>query len=404
MHKELFPFFTHYPELVYLDSAATALKPKSVIDAEVEYLTLASTNLSRGLYPLAEQTSAHVDIIRKLTASFINALPEEIIFTSGTTAGLNMLALLLEESLSADDAIVVTDFEHHANYLSWKELAKKKKAEFKILKSTDTGTISEAELTATLTDNTAIVAISALSNVTGVMQDVPRLIESIREIVPHAVIVVDAAQYIAHKAIDVRRWNADFVAFSGHKLYGPTGIGVLYGKHNFLRVLKPRIYGGGMVLDACGPETTYKESPDRFEAGTQNISGIFALGAAIDFIKSIGYDALQRHDQKLQKYAGERLIDTFGEQVTLVGGKDYTRRSGILSFTFTGIHPHDIATLLGEKGICVRAGEHCAQPWHRGHGLSATTRLSFGLYNSKEDIDLFITALIEIKELLSPKS
>ena len=277
MHKELFPFFTHYPELVYFDSAATALKPQTVVDAEVEYLTLASTNLSRGLYPLAEQTSAHVDIIRKLTASFINALPEEIIFTSGTTASLNMLALMLEESLTADDAIVVTDFEHHANYLPWKELAKRKKAEFKVLKSTDTGIISESELVQTLTENTAIVAISALSNVTGVMQDVPRLIEAIREIVPHAVVVVDAAQYIAHKAIDVRKWDADFVTFSGHKLYGPTGVGVLYGKHNFLRILKPRIYGGGMVLDACSKETTYKESPDRYEAGTQNISAFLLL-------------------------------------------------------------------------------------------------------------------------------
>ncbi len=404
MHKELFPFFTNYPELIYFDSAATALKPKSVIDAEVEYLTLASTNLSRGLYPLAEQTSSHVDVIRKLTASFINALPEEIIFTSGTTSSLNMLALLLEDTLTADDAVVVTDFEHHANYLPWKELAKKKKAEFKVLKSTETGVISEIELSQTITDNTAVVAISALSNVTGIMQDVHKLIEAIREIVPQAVIIVDAAQYVAHKAIDVRRWDADFVAFSGHKIYGPTGIGVLYGKYNFLRVLKPRIYGGGMVLDACSPETTYKDSPDRFEAGTQNISGIFALGAAIDFIKKISYDTLQRHDQKLQKYAQERLTDTFGDQVTIVGGKDYSRRSGILSFVFTGIHPHDIATLLGEKGICVRAGEHCAQPWHRGHGLPATTRLSFGLYNSKEDVDLFITALIEIKELLSPKS
>jgi cysteine desulfurase/selenocysteine lyase len=400
MHKELFPFFENYPELVYLDSAATALKPRVVIDAEIEYLTLASTNLSRGLYPLAEQTSQHVDAIRHLTASFIGAETEEIIFTSGTTAGLNMLALLLEDSLTEEDAVVVTDFEHHANFLPWKELSKKKKSTFKILKSNEKGLISESELTSSLTTNTAIVALSALSNVTGVIQNMPRLIASIREIVPHAVIIVDAAQYIAHAQIDVRTWDADFVVFSGHKLYGPTGIGILYGKKEFLRVLQPRIYGGGMVLDAYSDQPTYKETPECFEAGTQNISGIFALGAAIDFVKNIGYGRLQQHDQTLQKYTTERLQDTFGNQVVIAGGKDYTKKAGILSFVLEGVHPHDIATLLGEKGICVRAGEHCAQPWHRAHGLLATTRVSFGLYNDKLDIDQLITGLIEAHKIL----
>ncbi len=400
MHKELFPFFENYPDMIYLDSAATALKPKAVIDAEVEYLTLASTNLSRGLYPLAEHTSTHVENIRSLIASFIGATKEEIIFTSGTTAGLNMLALILEDSLTHDDAIVVSDFEHHANYLPWKELAKRKGSPFSVIKSDASGYIQSSEIEKNITELTAIVAISALSNVTGVLQDMPRLIASIREIAPHAVVIVDAAQYVAHEAIDVRKWDADFVAFSGHKLYGPTGIGVLYGKKDLLKVLPPRIYGGGMVLDAYSEKSTYKASPERFEAGTLNISGIFALGTAIDFVKSIGYETLKRHDQKLQKYAQERLQDTFGELVTVIGGKDYTKRAGILSFTLKGIHPHDIATLLGEKSICVRAGEHCAAPWHRGHGVPATTRLSFALYNDKLDIDTFITTLIEIVKLL----
>jgi cysteine desulfurase/selenocysteine lyase len=400
MHKELFPFFTNYPDMVYLDSAATALKPKAVVDAEVEYLTLASTNLSRGLYPLAEHTSTHVDNIRSLVASFIGGVKEEIIFTSGTTAGLNMLALILEDSLTKDDAIVVSDFEHHANYLPWKELAKRKNAPFSVLKSDEAGYIQESEIEKHITDTTAIVAISALSNVTGVIQNMPRLIASIRARAPHAVIVVDAAQYVAHAPIDVRKWDADFIAFSGHKLYGPTGIGVLYGKKELLKVLTPRTFGGGMVLDATSAETIYKEAPEKFEAGTQNISGIFALGAAIDFVKSIGYETLNRHDQKLQKYAGERLHDTFGDLVTIIGGTDSTKRAGILSFTVKDIHPHDIATLLGEKNICVRAGEHCAAPWHHGHKVPATTRLSFGLYNDKLDIDTFITTLIEIVRLL----
>lgn len=400
MHKELFPFFTNYPDMIYLDSAATALKPKSVIDAEIEYLTLASTNLSRGLYPLAEHTSGHVDSIRSLIASFINSAPEEIIFTSGTTAGLNMLALILEDSLTSDDSIVVSDFEHHANYLPWKELSQRKGSSFNILTSDSSGYLHEDELRKKISESTAIVALSALSNVTGVLQNVPLLISAIRNIAPQAVIIVDAAQYIAHAPIDVRKWDADFVAFSGHKLYGPTGIGVLYGKKELLRVLQPRIYGGGMVLDAYSEKTIYKESPERFEAGTQNISGIFALGTAVDFIKSIGYETLKRHDQKLQKYAQERLQDTFGDLVTIIGDKDYTNRAGILSFTIKDIHPHDIATLLGEKNICVRAGEHCAAPWHRSHNTPATTRLSFGLYNDKTDIDVFMTRLIEIVKLL----
>lgn len=404
MHKELFPFFENYPHLVYLDSAATALKPKRVIDAEVEYLTLASTNLARGLYPLAEETTNHVEKIRHLIGDFIQALPEEVIFTSGTTGGLNMLALLLEDLLTKDDEIVVTDFEHHANFLPWKELAKRKKASFYTLKSTSNGLVEEHELEKKINANTAIVAISALSNVTGVIQDIPTLIAAIRAINPHVIIIVDAAQYIAHAPINVRKWDADFVAFSGHKMYGPTGIGVLYGKHHLLKALKPRIYGGGMVLDACATDTTYQESPICFEAGTQNISGIFALGAAIQFIQDFRYDTLSRHDQKLQKYAQERLQDTFGDDVFIVGGKDSSRRAGILSFTLKGIHPHDIATLLGEKNICIRAGEHCAQPWHKSHNLPATTRLSFGLYSDKTDIDLFITGLIEIKKLFTKES
>lgn len=400
MYKELFPFFKNYPHLVYLDSAATALKPKAVIDAEIEYLTLASTNLSRGLYPLAEETSSHVEKIRQLTASFIGATRDEIIFTSGTTGGLNMLALLLEDSLLAGDNIVVSDFEHHANFLPWKELSRRKGADFRVLKSRTNGTVLTSEFVKKIDSNTAIVAVSALSNVTGVLQDVPTLIKKIRHSAPQAVIAVDAAQYAAHAPIDVRKWDADFIVFSAHKLYGPTGIGVLYGKKEILQVLTPRIYGGGIVLDACAEETLYKESPERFEAGTQNISGIFALGAALHFIQDIGFNTLQNHDQKLQKYTQERLHDTFGNQVIILGDQDPNKRSGILSFSLPGIHPHDIATILGDKNICVRAGEHCASPWHRANDLSATTRLSFGVYTDKSDIDLFITALIEATTLL----
>ncbi len=403
MHKELFPFFENYPHLVYLDSAATALKPQVVIDAEVEYLTLASTNLSRGLYPLAEETTKHVAKIRHLVADFIQAIPEEVIFTSGTTASLNMLALLLEDSLTKDDEIVVTDLEHHANYLPWKELAGRKKSPFYTLVSNDEGTIEESELERKINTNTALVAISALSNVTGVVQDIPQLIASIRTINPHAIIIVDAAQYIAHAPINVRKWDADFVAFSGHKLYGPTGTGVLYGKHRLLKALRPRVYGGGMVLDACAKDSVYQEPPTCFEAGTPNVSGIFALGAAIQFIKDLRYDTLARHDQKLQKYTQERLQDTFGQDVFIIGGKDYSRRAGILSFILKGIHPHDIATILGERNICIRAGEHCAQPWHKSHDLPATTRISFGLYNDKTDIDLLITGLIEARKTFLQK-
>ncbi len=404
MHKDLFPFFENYPEMVYLDSAATALKPKSVIDAELEYLKLSSTNLSRGLYPLAEETTKHVEKIRDLIARFISARAEEIIFTSGTTGSINMLALMLEDSLTADDAIVVTDFEHHANYLPWKELAKRKKSHFSVLESTPTGILTPEEIRRKVDKNTAIVALSALSNVTGILQDVPEMIRTIREINPHVIVVVDAAQYIAHAPVDVKKWDADFVVFSGHKLYGPTGVGILYGKYQILKVLQPRVYGGGMVLDACTPETLYKESPLCFEAGTQNISGIFAFGAAIQFMLDLRYDTFIRHDQKLQKYTEERLKDTFGDDVFIVGGGDYSRRAGILSFAMKDIHPHDIATILGERNICIRAGEHCAQPWHKAQGFPATTRLSFGLYNDKTDIDLFITALIEIRKLLTAKS
>lgn len=402
--KQDFPLFKHQPNLVYLDSAATSLKPQVVIDAEREYLEHYSTNVGRGLYPLAETATEKFEAARAKVARFIGAKSEkEIIFTSGTTASINLAAELLESSLRPKNNIVVTDLEHHSNFLPWKELALRTGSEFRVAPISKEGCIDTQALANLIDEHTALVAFSAVSNVTGAISPVADIIKLVKTRNPNIVFIVDAAQAISHMPINVSLWDADFVAFSGHKCFGPTGVGVLYGKQSFQETLAPVSYGGGMVLDACADTTEYKAIPHRFEAGTPNIGGVIALGAALDYITNIGIDNIHTHEAALVRYADEKLRESFGNTIRIIGPVDREKQSGILSFVLDGLHPHDIAHLLGESGICVRAGEHCAAPLHRTLGLSATTRVSFSIYNSKEDIDRLIEGLHKIYEVLNPK-
>lgn len=442
--KAQFPIFTHSKDLIYLDSAATSLKPRAVIDAEKGYLEQYSANVGRGLYPLAETATEKFEGVREKMATFIGAASsKEIIFTSGTTHSINLAAGLLEHFIQPGDNIVVTELEHHSNFLPWKELSRRKNIELRIVPIDADGCINTATLSKLTDENTAIVAFSAVSNVTGAISPVADIVKLVKTHNPKAIAIVDAAQAVGHMPIDVSDWNADFVAFSAHKMFGTTGVGILYGKSRILETLSPVAFGGGMVLDiypprracppkssgrGCAAETLYKDIPHRFEAGTPNIGGVIALGAALGYIESIGLENIRAHERALTEYALKELEGAFGDAIRIIGPKDAKDRSGIIAFSFgsiypasqettkiapknntsdtsstklwCGVHPHDIAHLLGEQNICVRAGEHCAAPLHRALRLDATTRLSFSIYNDENDIDRLIEALKKITLLL----
>ena len=398
--RRAFPIFTSHPDLVYLDSAATALKPATVISAEQAYYAHFSSNIARGIYPMAEEATEAFEKARTTVASFIGARSEEIVFTAGTTASLNLVADLFTPHITKEDALVTTALEHHSNFLPWKELAHRTGASFHIIPVTKNGEFDETTLPTLITQETKIVALGAVSNVLGIINPIKAIIQKIRKINQNVIVVVDAAQAIGHMPVDVVDWDADFVAFSGHKLFGPTGTGVLFGKHSLLQTLRPVSFGGGMVLDACAPETLYKESPACFEAGTPNIAGIIGLGAAIEYINTLGLDTIQAHENALALYAIRRLKEEFGGSLHIVGETAPDKKSGIVSFVVEGIHPHDTAQLLGEQGICVRAGLQCAAPLHESLNLSASTRISLSVYTTESDIEKLIIGLKTVQTIL----
>lgn len=409
--KKDFPIFSHQPDLVYLDSAATSLKPKAVIDAERKYLEQYSANVGRGLYPLAEKTTEKFEAAREKVARYIKAVSsKEIIFTSGTTDSINLAAKLLAHAINNGDNIVTTIMEHHSNFLPWKELAREKHAELRIINITKEGELDMEMLKKSVDVHTKIVALTAVSNVLGTINPIKEIVTAIKNINPRTLVLIDAAQAVGALPINVANWDADFVAFSAHKIFGPTGVGILYGKSHILETLSPVTFGGGMVLDIYPPRSDfgradaenslYKEIPYRFEAGTPNIGGVIAFGAALDYIENIGLANIRAHEKDLTAYAMKRLQETFDDAINIIGTTDPEKRNGIIAFSFANIHPHDIAHLLGEKNICVRAGNHCAAPLHQALGLDATTRISFSIYNDKNDIEKLINALKEIQKII----
>ncbi|MFZ2299717.1 MAG: SufS family cysteine desulfurase [Candidatus Moraniibacteriota bacterium] len=401
-----FPIFRHQPNLVYLDAAATSLKPQTVIDAEREYLERYSANVGRGLYPIAEKATEKFEAVREKVAAFIGAAsPREIIFTGGATDSINLAAGLLEPLVRSASNIIVTELEHHSNFLPWKELARRKNIELRVAPIDADGRIDTAALSKLTDEHTAIIVFSAVSNVTGAISPVADMVQLVKVKNPTVIVIVDAAQAVGHMPISVNGWNADFVAFSAHKMFGTTGVGVLYGKAALLETLQPVAFGGGMVLDVYPPgracASMYKDIPHRFEAGTPNIGGVIALGAALDYIGGIGLENIRAHEIVLAEYALNRLRENFGDALRIIGPNNTTERGGIIAVSLQNIHPHDIAHLLGESGICVRAGEHCAAPLHRALRLDATTRLSFSIYNDESDIEKFIEALKKMQKIFS---
>ncbi len=394
--RDQFPILSqevHGHRLVYLDSAATSQKPLKVIKAIQHYYEAYNSNVHRGVHTLGNKATEAYEGAREKVRRFIHARSaSEVIFNRGTTAGINMVARsLAEQVLKAGDEILITQLEHHSNLIPWQQAAKRTGAILKYLPLQTDGTIRLEDVEQSITPRTKVVAMAQVSNVLGT-------VHPIREIaaIAHrhgAVMVVDGAQSVPHMRVDVQDLDCDFLAFSGHKMLGPTGIGVLYGKEEWLRRLEPVEFGGEMIDFVQLHDATWKEPPWKFEGGTPNIAGAIGLAAAIDFLEAIGMDAIHQHEQRLVTYALERMKQIEGIQV--YGPHE---RAGIVTFNLAGVHPHDVATVLDTEGIAVRAGHHCAQPLMKWLGVTATARASFYLYNTEEDVERLVQALIRAKE------
>lgn len=394
--REQFPILSQQVnghDLVYLDSAATSQKPRVVIETLDEYYNSYNSNVHRGVHTLGTKATDGYEGAREKVRKFINAKSmQEIIFTRGTTTALNMVALsYARANLKPGDEIVITPMEHHANIIPWQQAVKATGATLKYIPLQEDGTISLDDVRETVTENTKIVSAAHVSNVLGTINPIKEIAKIAHD--NGAVMVVDGAQSTPHMKIDVQDLDCDFYTFSAHKMCGPTGIGVLYGKRALLENMEPAEFGGEMIDFVGLYESTWKELPWKFEAGTPIIAGAIGLGAAIDFLEDIGLDEILAHEHRLAAYALERFKELEG--ATVYGPAE---RAGLVTFNLEDVHPHDVATVLDAEGVAVRAGHHCAQPLMKWLNVSATARASFYLYNTEEDIDKLIEALQKTKE------
>ena len=385
--------------IVYLDNGATTQKPEAVIKAVADYCTYCNANPHRGAYELSVKATDIYETARVRTQKFIGAArSEEIIFTKNATEALNLVAYSYgRANIREGDEIVITVSEHHSNIVPWQFVAKARGAVLKYIYLEKDGNLSAADIATQITERTKIVAVTHVSNVLGLVNDVRTIADYAHAV--GAVIVVDGSQSVPHIAVDVQAMDADFFAFSGHKMLSPMGIGVLYGKYHILDAMPPFLFGGDMIDYVGEQETTYAELPAKFEAGTQNVSGASGLIAAIDYLEKVGFDRIERIERDLISYALPKLRELpFVE----LYGCDSTQdnKTGIITFNVKDVHPHDVSTILDSYGVAIRAGHHCAQPLMRYLGQNATCRASFYLYNTPEDIDQFIEALTKVRGVL----
>jgi len=387
--REQFPIFSHQPDLVWLDSASSTQKPRSVIETAQRFYEMGYSNIHRGLYPLSERATADFEATRDAVKRFINAAErEEVVFTTGTTQSINLVAAGLGKLLKAGDAVLITEMEHHANIVPW-QLLVDKGIQVKPLYLADNGELLLDDLESQLTPDVKVFAFTAVSNALGTVNPVQQMIARVRAVRPDMIILVDAAQAIAHMPIDVQAWDCDFLAFSGHKLYGPTGVGVLYGKRTWLEALPPYMGGGDMIRTVTLEKTTFNDIPYKFEAGTPNIEGVLALAPAIAFVESLGWSAIMAHEQALLAQATQALQQIDG--LRIVGTAAH--KEAVVSFIVDGVHPSDMATLLGYEQICLRASHHCAQPVMQRYQVPATVRASFAVYNQSRDIEKLVAGV-----------
>lgn len=385
--------------LVYLDNAATSQKPQQVLDALNTYYQRDNANVHRGVHTLAERATAKYEMARQKVKTFINAKETaEVLFTRGTTTSLNWVAKSFgEANVNEGDEIVISYMEHHSNIIPWQQLAKKQKATLRYIELTPTGELDLASAKKLITAKTKIVAITHVSNVLGVVNPIAELTEIAHQV--GAVMVVDGAQSVPHMSVDVQQLDVDFYAFSGHKMLAPTGIGVLYGKRSLLEKMEPIEFGGEMIDFVYLEDSTWKELPWKFEAGTPNIAGAIGLGAAIDYLTEVGMEDIHHYEQELVAYVLPKLQEIPG--ITIYGPTDPAKRTGVITFNLEGVHPHDLATAMDMEGVAVRAGHHCAQPLMNYLEVNSTARASFYFYNTKSDADTFIKALLATKEFFT---
>ena len=387
----------HGKRLVYLDNAATSQKPRSVIRAIADFYNKHNANPHRGVHQLSIEATEAFDSGRKKVISFINASAfEEIVYTRSATESLNLVKYAwASHHVRKGDLIVLTIMEHHSNMVPWQLLAKEVGARLEYVGITPDGTLKYDEFDALMDQSPAMVAFTHCSNLLGTINDAARLCSSARR--AGAVTVVDAAQSVPHMQVDVQKMGCDFLALSGHKMLGPTGIGVLYGRKKILQEMEPFESGGDMIKSVHLSGAEWNDLPYKFEAGTQNVEGAVGLAAAIDYLDSLGMDRVRRHEQELTAYALERMRGVPG--ITVYGPKEASKRGGVISFNLGDIHPHDLASILDEEGVAIRSGQHCAQPLTESLGLSATTRASFYVYNGRDDVDALMNALSKARRI-----
>ncbi|WP_027824676.1 SufS family cysteine desulfurase [Lactobacillus psittaci] len=388
-YKADFPLLAN-SDLIYLDSAATSQKTQCVIDAVTNYYQTQNANVHRALYGLGAAATAEYEQARKKVADFINAEADEVIFTKGTTQGLNWIASgFAEQVLKPGDEILISIEEHHSNLVPWQIIAQKTGAKLVYVYLTADLNFDYADFEAKLNSKTKIVALHHMSNVLGNILDISKLAELTHNF--GAYLVVDGAQAAAHTVLDMKKFNCDFYAFSGHKMFGPMGIGVLFGKRELLAKMQPVEYGGEMINEVSEQSADFKAAPLKFEAGTQNVAGAIGLGVAIDYLKQVGITKIEKVDLDLSKYAKNKLEEIGG--ITIYG-----HNHGIISFNLDGVHPHDVVSFLDADGLCLRAGHHCAEPLMNYLKIPACLRASFSIYNDYSDVDALANSLKKIKE------
>lgn len=388
--KKDFPLLEN-ENITYLDSGATTQKPIQVIKAVEEFYQKYNANPHRGAYSLSVEATEQYENTRTKIAKFINARHrEEIIFSKNATESLNLIAYSYGmDNLKKDDEVVISIMEHHSNLVPWQKVTKKTGSKLNYMYINDEFELTDEEIEDKITDKTKIVGITHVSNVLGTINNVKKIIKYAHK--KGAIVIVDASQSIPHMKIDVQDLDADFLVFSGHKMCAPLGIGVLYGKKEILNKMSPFLMGGDMIEYVYEQDTTFAPLPNKFEAGTQNVEGVIGLGSAIDYIENLGYDKIQEIEKEVLSYAREELskLDFLDLYIT----PNENNHSSVISFNIKGIHPHDVASILDSEGVCVRSGNHCAQPLMRFLGIDSTCRASFYIYNTKEDVDKLVSAL-----------
>ncbi len=388
--KKDFPLLEN-ENIAYLDSGATTQKPIQVIKAVEEFYQKYNANPHRGAYSLSVEATEQYENTRTKIAKFINAKHrEEIIFSKNATESLNLIAYSYGlDNLKKDDEVVISIMEHHSNLVPWQKMTKQTGSKLNYMYINENYEITDEEIENKITDKTKIVGITHVSNVLGTINNVKKIIKYAHK--KGAVVIVDASQSIPHMKIDVQDLDADFLVFSGHKMLAPLGIGVLYGKREILNKMTPFLMGGDMIEYVYEQETTFAPLPNKFEAGTQNVEGVIGLGAAIDYIENLGYDKIQEIEHEVISYARQELSKL--DYLTLYTTPNEENHSSVISFNIKGVHPHDVASILDSEGVCVRSGNHCAQPLMRFLGIDSTCRASFYIYNTKEDVDKLVKAL-----------